>query len=168
MIVLREGKFEDFEFYYNIKSEKSSVYWGGFDTKPSYEKLQKYYRKLINGEINRKLYIMFADTNPAGYLQLAKNAENKYEISYGVSEKYRGNGYGSYIISYAKNIVANKNAYLIGYVREDNVASIKCFRKNGFRKSREYDERYFEKDREFKKMNLWLWSSKMNEEDCLS
>lgn len=28
MIVLREGKFEDFEFYYNIKSEKSSVYWG--------------------------------------------------------------------------------------------------------------------------------------------
>lgn len=97
-----------------------------------------------------------------GFLQLSRNTDSEYEIAYGVSEQFRGRGYGYAILEYAKNkiIEMGKNITLIGYVRYDNIASVKCFQYNGFLRCDEYDERFFLKDGEKKKMYLWKWRSK--------
>lgn len=163
MIIFRLAKNEDFDFYYNLKCEESAIYWGGFEKAPDRENFHNHFNKIVTGNYDERQLLFALDSNfLVGFLQLTRNTDSEYEISYGVSEHYRGHGYGYAILEYAKKIIVQmeRKVSLIGYVRYDNIASIKCFQYNGFLRCDEFDERFFPIDGEKKKMYLWKWSGK--------
>ena len=163
-VLLREPNKEDFEFYYKLKCEPSSIYWSGFEEAPDEEDLRRYFLRLVNKEIQgRDFYTLEDKGNPVGYLQLTHNNELEIEIGYGVSEKFRGHGYGYYLLNRAKEIVANISGCvnLIGYVREDNYSSKRCFEKNCFERRDDFVERYFALDKKNMKMYLYVWNGNM-------
>lgn len=51
-LTIRKGRPEDFESYYNMKCEYSSIVFGGFSTLPNKENLRNYYDKLITDQIS--------------------------------------------------------------------------------------------------------------------
>ena len=53
-----------------------------------------------------------------------------YKISYLIDKKYRGKGIGTKLLSYIKKIFFNR--ILVGYVKYDNIASIKAFEKSRY------------------------------------
>ncbi len=163
-LALREPKYDDFDFLYNLKCEKTSIYWGGFEKAPNRNDFFEHYKKIIEKEYeNRQFFILEKYSNPVGYLQLTKNTEYEYEIGYGVSEEYSGKGYGTSILAFAQNIIVqlDRTINLIGYVRKDNIASNACFEKNKFKKYDKYIERYFALDGMNKKMYLYVWNKEM-------
>ena len=160
-MMLRSPCENDFDFYYNLKCEPSSVYWSGFEKEPDRENLKAHFHKLITGGFpERTLYILEDEKMPVGYIQLTRNNPSEIEIGYGVSERFRGNGYGVQLLLEAKKIVAGATGdiRLIGYVRDDNYASKRCFEKAGFLSRDAYVERYFAKDQSEKKMYLYEWN----------
>ncbi len=164
-MVLRTAKIEDFNFYYDLKCEPSSIYWSGFSNAPDKNSLRNHFLRLINGEIlNRDFYIAEDKGVPVGYLQLTHNTDTEVEIGYGVSERFRGNGYGAFLIGEAKRLVAEMTVLvnLIGYVRDDNYSSKRCFEKNGFVRRERYDVRHFAIDNADVKMYLYEWNKKMD------
>lgn len=162
MIIFRVAKKEDFDFYYNLKCEKSQIYWGGFEKAPDREVFLNYYNKIIEESSERRLFFVVDNTTMVGYLQLTKHKDYEYEVAYGVSEQFRGCGYGYAILDYAKKLFLkmDRDVILVGYVRYDNIASKKCFQRNGFFQCDEYDEKFFPIDGEEKKMYLWKWRAK--------
>ena len=52
---LRDSRQDDFEFYYNLKCESSSIYWSGFAKAPERDNLENHFSKLMRGETVRKL-----------------------------------------------------------------------------------------------------------------
>ena len=161
MMIFRDPKIEDFEFYYELKCEPSSIYWSGFEKAPDKDNLYGHFVNIINKGIpGRDFYILEDNGIPVGYIQLTHNSGNEVEIGYGVSEKYRGKGYGYSLLEKAKDIVANMSSCvnLIGYVREDNYSSKKCFEKNHFEHRTDYVERYFALEKKKIKMYLYIWN----------
>lgn len=136
---IKKAMEDDFDFYYLIKCEKSFVDIGGFITPPNREKFLDHYTQLIQGN-ETILFMVWDEDMPVGYLQLTRNSELEIEIGYGVSEKYRGKGYGTFAVSAALEICHNMDPCInvIGYIREDNISSQKCFEKNGFCRQKKF------------------------------
>lgn len=65
-----------------------------------------------------------------GYVQ-AVFEDSSIGLSMGIVESARGMGYGKQIISLAVDYYRNCNSFFC-FIREDNKASIGCFRANGF------------------------------------
>ncbi|MBR3171048.1 MAG: GNAT family N-acetyltransferase [Lachnospiraceae bacterium] len=163
-MILRLPVKNDFDFYYELKCEPSSIYWSGFASAPDREKLYVHFMRFVKNNFpDRDFYILEDQGVPTGYLQLTHNNATEIEIGYGVSEKYRGRGYGYCILDQAKQIVAKMNGCinLIGYVRDDNYSSKKCFEKNGFFRNGTYVKRYFALDSSDAKMYLYYWNKQM-------
>lgn len=136
MLQLCKGVREDFEFYYNLKSEPSTVHWEGYSKKPDKQGLKQYFYSLVDNQLNKQIYFI-KDTGregPYGYIQLTFVTEAVLEIGYAVCERFRGNGYGQYAVGAIKKEGACLGKTLTGYVADNNIASRKCFEKNGFRK----------------------------------
>ena len=131
MLELIKARRKDFDFYYKLKCEESSIYWSGFAEKPNKAQLLKFWEDIINGHISRRsIYILFVDKIPVGYIQVVE--ENRgCVLSIGITEKVRKNGFGTKIIQMAINKIGNQCKYYC-YIREDNVASIRAFENNGF------------------------------------
>lgn len=59
MMKVRKAYIGDFDFYYKLKSEPSSIYWGGFSEAPSIEGLQAFWGKyVVQDSIEREHLIM--------------------------------------------------------------------------------------------------------------
>lgn len=150
MLYLKEASIEDFEFYYSLKSEKSAVYWSGFPNKPDYNNLNDFWHKLLeNKQNNRKIFILFEDSLPLGYIQTIED-DTGIELAMGIVEAARGKGYGAAVINLAVQR-CGVGKTLFSYVREDNIASIKSFEKNKFIATENFYNQNFELDaRSFK------------------
>lgn len=158
---LREPISGDFDFYYELKCEPSSIYWGGFDKAPDRNGLNEHFNRFLRKEFpDRDFYILEDEGIPVGYLQLTHNSDTEIEIGYGVSERFRGRGCGYFLLDQAKRIISKMDGCvdLIGYVREDNKSSKKCFEKKGFLSKDEFVERYFAMDKAKVKMFLYIWN----------
>lgn len=165
-MLLRKPQIEDFDFYYELKCEPSSVYWSGFEKAPDKENLYGHFLKLVNREYSsRDFYFLEDKGRPVGYIQLTHNSDTEVEIGYGVSEKYRSCGYGYFLIAQAKEIIFQMDGIvnLIGYVRDDNHSSKKCFEKNGFERRHDYVKRFFALESKYMKMYLYRWNKEMME-----
>lgn len=134
MLELIKAREKDFDFYYKLKCEESSIYWSGFAGKPDKIQLFEFWENITNERISgRSIYVLFVDNSPVGYIQVVEEDE-RYGLSIGITEMARGSGYGSKIIQLAINKIGNRHKYFC-YIREDNVASIKSFERNGFNKT---------------------------------
>lgn len=134
MTEIRQATLNDFDFYYQLKCEKSSVYWSGFSGIPDRNQLYAFWKHLIDGKIvGRKIYILSVNLSPVGYIQVVED-NGRFELSMGIAENDRGKGYGNLIIQKAIELNGLRHTYYC-YIREDNDTSIKSFKKNGFKKT---------------------------------
>lgn len=144
----------DFQSYFEHKSEKSDIYWNGFESAPDKVGLKKAYMSRIceiSGEPGTKNIVgIYADGEYAGYLQftfLKKEADSGMEIELGIGirEKYAGRHIGKYAVSnaYAYLEGLGITAELYSRIRDDNRASQKCFEGAGFLKTEIYTKEKF-------------------------
>lgn len=84
---------------------------------------------------NSNILIILKDSVPIGQVRVDIQ-ENKGFISYSICSNYRGNNLGCECLNLIKNLF---DINLVGYVKKDNIASIKAFEKSGYKKI-VYDE----------------------------
>ena len=146
MVALRRCAPEDFEFYYDLKCEPSSLYWGGFASQPNRERLFNHYVATFIEGSERELLIIVEGDTPLGYIQL--NYEGEWvEFGITVSEKHCGRGVATAAYTYLFNSygkINDKKPY--AYIREDNYPSEHSLIKFGFKRTGEYEDRYYEQD----------------------
>ncbi len=85
------------------------------------------------------LYILSNGIERIGTIHLDYNEEKRtYLISYNIGSQFRGKGYGTKILSLVEREARKERKQgidaisLIGEVKKDNCASIRCFEKNGY------------------------------------
>ncbi len=155
MTELRQATLNDFDFYYRLKCEESSIYWSGFSNSPNRNQLYTFWQTIIDGSIvGRTIYILSVDFSPVGYVQVVEE-NGRLGLSMGIVENARGKGYGSLIIRKAIDLKGLRHTYYC-YIREDNNASIKSFEKNGFQKTGFSYMQMFENDEKEYQMNEYL------------
>ena len=145
MIQLYKGDQKDFDFYYEVKSEPSTIHWEGYSQKPDREKLLQFFNELVGNRLNKHIFFIKDDDKDEsyGYIQLTFVEASVIEIGYAVSERFRGKGYGQFAIESIKKEKDYLDKVLTGFVAENNIASFTCFEKNGFKKTNIYRVSYF-------------------------
>ena len=123
----------DYDDFFRMKSDYNNIAWGGFIQKPDNINFKIWYLKQIDSSSNRKIYIVKKESESVGYFNLEEVEENTLEISIGVLTEFSGIGIGAYMISSALTLAEGKR--IIAWIAEDNIASIKSFKKNSFIKS---------------------------------
>lgn len=155
MMELRQATLNDFDFYYRLKCEESSIYWSGFSNFPDRNQLYTFWQTLIDGTIvGRTIYILSVNLSPVGYVQVVEE-KGRLGLSMGIVENARGKGYGKLIIQKAIELSGIKHTYFC-YIREDNYASVKSFEKNGFQKTGLSYKQLFEIDKKEYQMNEYI------------
>lgn len=142
---LRKITKNDIEFFYNMKCDPYNIFWTGWDSKPKYENIVNFINDCIKNENNvehRKIYIVFDDDNkPSGYMYIVPDGKDICDIPVAVVPGSKVNA--KYIIEKGLEIVKEMGfKKMIGYIREDNVFSLKAYKSNGVQITDEYIEKY--------------------------
>lgn len=159
---LELARLEDFDKYYELKIEDSNVFWTGWKNKPDYEVLRKFYfDKVVNLKTikDRRIYLAYENNIIVGYVYIDYVDENTFALSPAISANYQGKGYGKKLIKLAIQEGLNlgfKN--MEAYIREDNIASQKCFENNGAIKTNIYNNVYIENKNEYIKMYKYYYT----------
>lgn len=131
-IEFRKATTDDYDFYFDIKSEESNIYWTGHENKPDYNVLKKWYKNNILS-LDRVIYIIFSQ-NRIGYAYIDILSKESFEVSIAISENYQNRGYGN--LALKQLIIVLKNEFMakkaIAWIFEKNLASKSIFIKNGF------------------------------------
>ena len=83
------------------------------------------------------LFIVMSGDCPCGMVRIDYNPDDEEGIiSYSVAPDYRGRGIGSGMLKLLDSVVKEYigSCTLIAEVKEDNVASCRCFLKNGYKR----------------------------------
>lgn len=158
------AKIEDFDEYYKLKSDENNIYWTGWSNKPNYENIKKFYIDTINSLKtikDRRIYLAYEDEKIVGYIYLDYVDDDTFALSPAISSDCQGKGYGKQIIN-----LGIKEGLKLGfknmeaYIREDNIASQKCFKYNNAHKTDIYRNQYIENKKQEIKMIKYLYQSK--------
>lgn len=90
----------------------------------------KWYENKMNDE-NTRIFIVLKDNDEVGQIRV-DISDNKGFIDYSIDKNYRGQGIGTEILQLIKLEITKVN--LIGYVKKENIASMKAFEKAGYEK----------------------------------
>ena len=163
-MILKLAELDEFDDFYGLKADDSNVFWTGWSNKPDYEKLKEFYYNVINNLKtikDRRIYLAHEEDKIVGYIYIDYVDEDTFAISPAISSLYQGKGYGKIAIGLAieeglrlgfKNMEA--------YIREDNIASRKCFEFNGARETEEYRNLFIENQNKEIKMIKYYYESK--------
>lgn len=140
---LRKADFSDidilFEWVNDVETRENS-----FDSHIiTYEEHLEWFEKMMSDQ-NQVQYIMMNGDTPVGQVKLSLSGVEA-EISYSISKKLRGCGYGKEILCLVMEKVRNDYpsiTKLIGKVKPSNGASFHCFTKNGFEEKYQLLEYY--------------------------
>jgi RimJ/RimL family protein N-acetyltransferase len=127
MISIRKAEENDFDFYYNLKSEDFNVFWGGAEKAPDYEKLKSFFINTVQGfdqPNKRKLYIIYDDEVQVGEISIKPKGEDcEMPLSLLEDKVGCGRGRAAYKLGLDE---AKKNGFkrVFGVIREDNEASL--------------------------------------------
>lgn len=157
---LVKATLEDYDFYYNLKCEKTNIYWSGFLTRPDYDGFKDWYE---NNVIKNKISFYFITHNNlkvgAIYYRIIDENHCNY-LGLAVTEKVEGRGIGTLAVSkflehirrtYPKCKIIDVN------IRIDNFASQKVHEKLGFRKTGETEDVYLESEGKNIAMEYWRY-----------
>lgn len=81
--------------------------------------------------------ILEKDNQPAGQIRYELDA-NEVIISYMISDKYRGLGLGTKILLMGEEYILSNKVFplqtsIVGYVKKENIASLKAFERGGYK-----------------------------------
>ena len=138
MIMLRRCTYSDMDIIYKWIND-DEVRNNSFNSDYiEYETHVKWFNEKINSN-NIYMYIILNNNKEIGTIRLEKH-NSKAIISYLISNKYRGKGYGNKVIDLIKKeAIINNIDILEAIVKKDNIASRKIFINNGFFEMQEND-----------------------------
>lgn len=130
--LLREVQPEDKDVLFDWANDSQTRQNSFTSQSISYEEHERWFEKTLNSETRIQM-IMEKKGVPVGQIRIDIDGEVG-EIGYSIAPEYRGKGYGTVIcklmVDYARNNL--KISKIIAQVKTNNVASKRCFFKNGF------------------------------------
>jgi RimJ/RimL family protein N-acetyltransferase len=129
---------ENFDQYFALRCEDINIYWTGHSSAPAKDKLYEWYLDNIAKE-GRYFFLFFEENQNKviGYLYMDLiHSNNVVDVGYGVSSFQTGKGYGAEINRFAIDFVKTNIKsfrHLQAWIARDNLASIKCVTKNGYK-----------------------------------
>lgn len=145
-VFLQQTREEDYDLYYTIRCSPSDIYWNGHLGKPDREQFYSVYIARLSSAPFEKdgdkilFFIMLSEEEkhtPIGFVQYIWHAD-AVEIGYSVIEDYQGKGYATEALGKAVRYAGKYNKPVIVKIRDDNIASQRVAKKNGFCPSEEY------------------------------
>jgi UDP-2,4-diacetamido-2,4,6-trideoxy-beta-L-altropyranose hydrolase len=139
VITTRLANLGDCKLYFDWTNEPLTRQQS-FNSEPIvFEQHEAWFNRRLADE-NSVLYVVELNKNPIGQIrfQIEKNTAT---ISYSLDKNYRGKGLGFWILKKGvdalRNALSNDcpNLEIIGFVKFENIASVKVFRKLGFRET---------------------------------
>jgi len=132
---LKLALIEDYEEYYKMRSEKSNLFWTGYEKAPDFIQFKKWYKNRLSNK-NRHIYLLVCDNKYIGSLNIDFYSKYAY-IGYSVKEAYAKQGIGTYIVKNAVNILKkHKEITLVkAWINYQNIGSIRVVEKNKFQKT---------------------------------
>ncbi|HJJ41830.1 MAG TPA: GNAT family N-acetyltransferase [Methanocorpusculum sp.] len=118
-----------FEWVNDSKVRKNSL----SSEKISYSEHINWFSKVLSDD-SVEIYIYYLDDEPIGQVRL-NYSDNEVSISYSIAKKYRGQGYGKYIIHDIEKIIIKNHSEvntIHAKVKGDNTASQKIFEDNEY------------------------------------
>jgi RimJ/RimL family protein N-acetyltransferase len=138
-ITIRLANSDDCKLYFDWTNEPLTRQQS-FNSEPIlFEYHEAWFNRRLADE-NSVLFVVEFNKNPIGQIrfQIEKNTAT---ISYSLDENYRGKGLGFWILKKGVDALRNNlyntfpNLEIIGFVKYENIASVKVFRKLGFRET---------------------------------
>lgn len=147
MVSIRLAKKEDFDFFYEIKSEDLNIFWAGWSTKPDKENLRLFFYDAVENagkKESRKIYIVENEEGKdVGYIYILPTNNEEYELPCSILSSYNGRGYGRQAIKLGlaegKRLGFKK---MVTSIREDNIASLKAYTSCGVKVLDKYHDYY--------------------------
>ena len=132
---IRKVSLDDYEDYYQIRSEPNNLFWTGYHQAPDFVKFKQWFINRI-ADSNKDLYLLFCNQICAGSLNIDVYDSYAY-IGYSVKEAYAGKGLGTYVVKNAVEILKNtpNMKEVKAWINFRNIASVKVVEKNNFRKT---------------------------------
>ena len=130
-LTLHRASGDDFEAYYRLKCDPEAIKWSGFASAPDYMRLKAHFKALVCSD---KLVFFLKDNDRiVGYCQISTDGSVAEVDGYSVLSDYTGKGYGTRLLAMViDELRASPCGRIIARVSERNLASIKCFSRNGF------------------------------------
>ena len=135
MVKLKLATKEDFNFFFELKSEDYGIYWGGHEGKPDREKLRRYFFDILeqqNQKKGKRIYIIYDASEKIGHLNIYPDGNESFNMPIQISEQKRGHGRAVKALQ-----LGFKEAKKLGFtkfverIREDNIASITVYSRCG-------------------------------------
>jgi len=157
------ASLENFDDFFKIKSEPSSIFWSGFDSYPNYSTFKEHYKNELSRN-DRVIIFLYDDSEIAGYIAIDYlEGVNAVETAHGVLSSFSGKGLGKKLINYAVEY-SKKNLrdadQIIGWVADDNIGSIKNLLANGYSKTDEFEYRDFKQEKNKVKFHKYILNLK--------
>lgn len=156
-VMLRKARIDDFNYFYEIKSEDDNLFWCGYAKKPIVDNLWLFWNKYIQDNSERTIFMIIIENKPCGYVYVDYKNMNNVELSIGVSSKCSGKGIATCAI---QEIVLKLRKYnvpeIFAYIREDNSRSERVFTKSGFIKTNLY--RKLKLENSIDEITLFKWT----------
>lgn len=160
-MILKPAELSEFDKFYKLKIEENNIYWTGWSDRPNYDNLKKFYSEVINNLKtikDRRIYLAYEDDKCIGYIYVDYVDEETFALSPAISSEVQGKGFGKELIGLGIKEGLNLGyKKMEAYIREDNIASIKCFEFNGAHKTNIYRNQYIENQNKEVKMIKYLY-----------
>lgn len=139
-VYLRDVTREDCDLLFSWANNKETRKNSFNSEQIDYKEHVEWFNNLLLSD-NRKQFLLMAGSDPVGQVRIDIYG-NCCEISYSIEASNRNKGYGTEIIKLAIDKIKNDFSEIktiTARIKPENVASMKCFEKNGFEeKFREY------------------------------
>ena len=137
---------EDFEEYFEMKSEPTAVAWSGFAGKPDRDALHLHFQKLLLDKNVQLFFLYDASVNQiVGYAQINFESETVHYAGYSIKLKFQAKGYSrrmtALVIQHAKALGFKR---MTGWISENNHASLRWNKAFGLTKTDQAKSVYLE------------------------
>lgn len=131
-LVFRMANEGDMLQYYEWANEEEVRSNSYSNDKISFEKHREWFLKKLNSD-DCYFYLFLLNGEPIGQVRIDKN-DQETVIGISIDKNHRGKSFGEKMLVQSTNdyLSEHKSATLIAYIKEENIASLKSFRKAGF------------------------------------
>jgi spore coat polysaccharide biosynthesis protein SpsF len=136
---LRKSNFEDWRTLLDWRNDPVSRKNSFTENEISELEHINWYKQSLKND-KREFYILEENSTPIGVIRSDKCESDEFVLSWNISSKFRGKGYGNIILEL---FLKNKKGTFIAEIKPDNLPSILIVEKNGFKK--ENDLKYIKK-----------------------
>lgn len=146
MVTFREATIDDMRLLFDWRNEQKTRKSAFNSSALSWKRHSDWLQRKINS-LNAYLFILADyESTPVGQVRFDIKGDGSAEIDISIDVNHRGKNYASEGLtktcSYMKNVKKLKKIF--AYVKKENVASCKCFRKAGFENVREVKIKSFD------------------------